>query len=58
MPITWQFIIVLLSISNLLTAWNVYRQHRIIFMLKNIAMLQSTRIDMLREKKNDNVSKV
>lgn len=58
MPMTWQIAIMLLCISNLITAINVYRQFRTIKMLSTIASLQSKRIDMLREKINDSMSKM
>lgn len=58
MPMTWQIAVMLLCISNLITAINVYRQFRTIRMLATIASLQSKRIDMLREKINDSMSKM
>lgn len=58
MPMTWQIAIMLLCISNLITVINVYRQFRTIRMLSTIASLQSKRIDMLREKINDSMSKM
>lgn len=58
MPMTWQIAIMLLCISNLITAINVCRQFRTIRMLSTIASLQSKRIDMLREKINDSMSKM
>lgn len=58
MPMTWQIAVMLLCISNLITAINVYRQFRTIRMLSTIASLQSKRIDMLREKINDSMSKM
>lgn len=58
MPMTWQIAVVLLCISNLITAINVCRQFRTIRMLSTIASLQSKRIDMLREKTNDSMSKM
>lgn len=58
MPMTWQIVVMLLSISNLITAINVYRQFRTIRMLSTIASLQSKRIDMLGEKINDSMSKM
>lgn len=58
MPMTWQITVLLLCISNLITAINVYRQFRTIRMLSTIASLQSKRIDMLREKINDSMSEM
>ena len=58
MSMTWQIAVMLLCISNLITAINVYRQFRTIRMLSTIASLQSKRIDIIGEKINDSMSKM